>query len=196
VWLRILRAVVRRSARRQRAQFADQLPSYLQDLAGAMRAGRSMVGAFSAVADSAGEPIRGEFERIVNDEQLGRSVEESLDAIAKRMGADDMDQVSLIASLHRSSGSNVAESLDRVAEGSRDRADMRRELHALTGQARMSSWVLTALPGVLLLGITVLAPKYSRPMFHTTLGIVLLVVSALMVFGGFQVMKRITNVET
>ena len=103
--------------------------------------------------------------------------------------------MALIAGLNRRSGSNVSEALDRVAEGARERADLRREVKALTGQARMSSWVLTGLPGVLLLAMNIISPLYAKPLFHTTMGIVLLCVGAAMVFGGFKVMKKITDVE-
>jgi tight adherence protein B len=189
------RAAVRRTVRRQREAFSEQLPSHLQDLAGAMRAGRSIVGGLAAVAESADEPMRGELERALADERLGLTLEESLRGIARRMQSEDIEQVALIAALHRRSGSNVAEALDRVAEGSRDRADMRRELSALTGQARISSWVLTALPPVLLVATSLIDPKYARPMFHSVAGIVVLVMCALMVVSGWFVMKKIVNVE-
>ncbi len=146
VWPFILRAVISRRAPASSGTSSEtSLPSHLQDLSGAMRSGRSVVGAIAAVAESADEPIRSELERAVTDEQLGRPLEESLDAVARRMHAEDMEQVSLIAALHRRSGSNVAEAFDRVAEGARERADLRREVKALTGQAKMSSLVLTGL---------------------------------------------------
>jgi Flp pilus assembly protein TadB len=43
--------------------------------------------------------------------------------------------------------------------------------------------------------ITVISPGYSRPLFHTTIGIVLLVVSTLMVFAGWKVMQKISTVK-
>jgi Flp pilus assembly protein TadB len=194
-WPTAMRMQVRRAARKQRVRFQEQLPSHLQDLAGAMRAGRSLVGGLAAVASGSEEPMRSELERVVADEQLGRPLEQSLDAVAARMESEDMEQVALVAGLSRRSGSNIAESLDRVAEGARERLDMRREIQALTGQARMSGWVLSGLPVFLLLGISVLAPSYSQPLFHTTMGIVLLVVGAGMVLLGRQIMSRITNVK-
>jgi tight adherence protein B len=139
--------------------------------------------------------MRSELDRVVADEQLGRPLEQSLDAVAARMESEDMEQVALVAGLSRRSGSNIAESLDRVAEGARERLDMRREIQALTGQARMSGWVLSGLPVFLLLGISLLAPSYSQPLFHTTTGIVLLVVGAGMVLLGRQIMSRITSVK-
>ncbi len=190
-----LRMLINRAARKQRERFRDLLPLHLQDLAGAMRAGRSVVGAIASVADGADEPIRSELERAVRDEQLGRPLDESLDAVAERMQATDMEQVALIARLNRRSGSNVAEALERVAEGARERADLRREIKALTGQAKMSSLVLSGLPPLLLVGISFLAPGYSHPLFHTTLGIALIGVASLMVLAGWKVMRKITEIE-
>jgi tight adherence protein B len=190
-----VRAGVRHAAKRQRARFVDQLPAHLQDLAGAMRAGRSLVGALAAVAETADEPIKGELDRALADERLGLPLEQTLTAIGKRMHSEDIEQVALIAALNRRSGSNVAEALDQVAEGSRERADMRRELTAMTGQARISSWVLSGLPPVLLLAITLIDPKYARPLFHSVPGALVLIVAGLMVIAGWFVMKRIVDVE-
>jgi Flp pilus assembly protein TadB len=194
-WPWALRKLMGRAAEKQREKFRDVLPGYLQDLASAMRVGRSFVGGISVVAESADEPVHGELDRAVTDEALGRPLEESLEAVAKRMQAPDMDQVALIAGLNRRSGSNVAEALDRVAEGARERADLRREVKALTAQAKMSSLVLTALPGVLLVGINLVSPLYAYPLFHTTIGIVLMGVGTGMVFAGWKVMKKITTVH-
>jgi tight adherence protein B len=194
-WPFALRWLIKRAARKQREKFRDALPGYLQDLASALRVGRSLVGGLVAVADGADEPMHGELERAITDESLGRPLDESLEAVALRMQAPDMDQVALIAALNKRSGSNVAEALDRVAEGARERADLRREIRALTAQAKMSSSVLTALPGLLLIGINLISPLYAHPLFHTTLGLVLLGVGACMVFAGWKVMKKISTVE-
>jgi tight adherence protein B len=191
----LLRYVVRRLARGKRAKFEDQLPSHLQDLAGAMRAGRSIVGAIASVAEGAEEPIRSELERALADERLGLPLEETLEAIARRMQSDGMEQFALVAALHRRSGSNVAEALDRVAEGARDRADMRREMKALTAQARMSGWVLSGLPPVFLAAMYFVDPGYAKPMFNTAPGLIALCFSCSLVVAGRFVMNKIVNVD-
>ncbi len=191
----VLWMVVRRTARKMRIKFGDQLPTHLQDLAGAMRAGRSFVGALSAVAEAADEPIRGELERALADERLGMPIDQAIHAISVRMQSDDTDQVALVASLNRSSGANVAESLDRVADGARERSDLRRELAALTGQARISAWVLTGLPVLMLIATSVIDPTYAHPMFHTIGGWVVVILSGIMVISGRLVMSKIVAVE-
>lgn len=190
-----LRYAVKRAALKQQAKFRDVLPTYLQDLASAMRVGRSFVSALTVVSEGSEEPIRSEFERAITDESLGMPLEEALDAVAHRMDASDMEQVALVAGLNRRSGSNVSEALDRVAEGARERGDMRREVKALTGQAKMSSSVLTAIPPLLLAAVSLISPQYSYPFWHTTVGPILLAVGAGLVFAGWKVMKKISEVK-
>jgi tight adherence protein B len=191
----VLYGVAKRAARKSRTQFAEQLPSHLQDMAGAMRGGRSMAGAMLAVVDGANEPILGEFERVVTDEQLGRPLETSLNTMAERMKSEDIQQVALVAALHRRSGSSVAEALDHVAEGARDRQELVREMKSLTGQARLSSRILTGLPFVLVIMLNLVAPGYMRPLTHTTGGIAVIVFCAFLVGLGWMVMRRIVKVE-
>jgi tight adherence protein B len=195
LWPIPLKMFITRGARKQRELFIDTLPGYLQDLASALRVGRSFASAMGVVAANADEPVRSELERAVTDEALGRPLDESLVAVGQRMRSNDVDQVALIAGLNRRSGSNVAEALDRVADGARDRADMRREVKALTGQAKMSSWVLTSLPPLLLVMVNIISPLYAHPLFHTTLGIALMIASTLMVIAGWKVMKKITEIK-
>ena len=194
-WPYLLKKGVNRGADKQRMKFAETLPSYLQDIASAIRVGRSFAGAVAVVADSADEPTRSQLERAATDEALGLPLEETLQAVSVRMQNNDMDQVALIAGVHRRTGSNIAEPLDRVAEGARERADLRREMRALTSQAKMSSSVLTGLPVVLLLGLNVLSPTYAHPLLHTTMGLIALGFGALLIFAGWKVMGKITKIK-
>lgn len=191
----VLYVVLRRAVRRRRTRFSDQLPSSLQDMAGAVRGGRSLAGSLAAVMDGADQPLLGEFERAVADDQLGRPLEVSLRTIAERMQSEDMEQVALVAALHRRSGSSVAEALDHVAAGARERSELIRELKSLTGQARLSSRILTGLPLVLFGALSLIEPSYMHPLLHTPGGIAVTVLCAVMVSVGWLAMRRIIKVE-
>jgi tight adherence protein B len=151
--------------------------------------------ALAVVTESAEEPARSEFERALADERLGRPLDETLRPIAERMHADGMEQFAVVAALHRQTGSSVAEVLDRVAEGARERAELQRELRALTAQGRLARWILTAMPPMMLLVFSLIDPRYEYPMFHTTGGLIALGVGAAMVALGSLVMKRIIEIE-
>ncbi len=189
------RAAVKHQLRRQRILFADQLPSHLQEIAAAMRAGHSIVSGIAAMTEGASEPTRGEFQRVIADEQLGMPLQDALRAVTDRMEAQDMEQVALVAELHHRTGGNMAEVLDRVAEAVRERAELNRELRVLTAQARLSRWVVTALPPVLMFAIYLLNPGYIAPLLHTGFGNFLLALAVGMMIAGSAAMARIIRIE-
>ena len=160
-----------------------------------MRAGHSMISGIGVMADGASEPSQGEFQRVRADEQLGMPLEDALRLVAVRMNAQDMEQVSLVAELHRQTGGNMAEVLDRVAEAVRARAELNRELRTLTAQARGSRWIVTLIPPTLLVVIDILNPAYLEPLFSTGTGNFLLVLAVGMIVAGSMVMSRIVRIE-
>jgi tight adherence protein B len=179
---------------KQRSLFADQLPDNLQVIASAMRAGHSFVGALQVVVEDAPEPTRRELTQVIADERLGVPLEDAFATVVRRMESKDLEQVALVAALQRETGGNTAEVLDRVNQTMRDRMALRRLVRGLTAQGRMSRWVLTAIPVVLLFLLTSINPRYMDPLYTTGIGKALLVVAATMVVAGSLVIKRIVNI--
>jgi tight adherence protein B len=89
----------------------------------------------------------------------------------------------------------MAEVLDRAADTIRERADIRRLVKTLTAQGRLSRWVLTLLPFVLGIVLTLVNPGYLDPLFTTNAGRFLLILSVLMVTAGSLVIKRIVEIK-
>jgi tight adherence protein B len=189
------RAVLKRRVAKQRKLFIEQLPDNLQVMASAMRAGHSFSGALSVVVAEAPEPTRRELARVVADEQMGVPIDVALAVVVRRMQSKDLEQVALVAALQRETGGNTAEALERVTETIRDRLALRRMVQSLTAQGRMSRWVLTALPLVLLIAISVLNPAYIRPLFTEPAGQLVLAVAAVMVFCGSLIIGRIVDIK-
>jgi tight adherence protein B len=185
---------LQRRVAKQRSQFADQLPDNLQVIASAMRAGHSFVGALQVVVEDAPEPTRRELTQVIADERLGVPLEDAFATVVRRMESKDLEQVALVAALQRETGGNTAEVLDRVNETMRERMALRRLVRGLTAQGRMSRWVLTGIPVVLLFLLTSINPHYMDPLYTTGIGKALLVVAATMVVAGSLVIKRIVNI--
>jgi tight adherence protein B len=191
----VARTIIKRRLSRQRILFGEQLPAHLQELAAAMRAGHSMISGIGVMAEGASEPTQGEFQRVIADEQLGMRLEDAMRTVAVRMDAKDMEQVALVAELHRQAGGNMAEVLDRVAEAVRERAELNRELRTLTAQARGSRWIVTLIPPGLLVAIDLLNPKYLKPLFDTETGHVLIGLATVLIIAGSLLMGRIVRIE-
>jgi tight adherence protein B len=160
-----------------------------------MRAGHSVASGINAMAKSASEPSRAEWSRVVADEQLGVPLDAAMRPLGERMDCQDIEQVALVADLQHRSGGNMADVIDRVAEGVRDRADLRRELDALTAQARLSRWVVTALPAVVLGALALIRPHYVAPLFDSSGGQIMLGVAIVLIIIGSLVMRAITEIK-
>ena len=130
------RYIVSRKVPKMRKAFEEQLADNLDVLAGAMRTGHSTMGALSVMVDSAVEPSKSEFRRVLQDEQLGVPLDDALMVMARRMHSQDAEQIALVMRLQREAGGNTAEVLDRVAEVIRGRMELRRLVEVLTAQAR------------------------------------------------------------
>jgi tight adherence protein B len=186
---------IRFQAGRQRREFEQQLPENLQVIASALRAGHTFLGSLGVMAEDAPEPSRRELRRALADEQLGVPLVDALQRVGTRMKSVDFQQVTLVATLQRDSGGNTAEVIDVVSDTIRDRLDLRRLVRSLTAQGRLAGLMLSGLPVLLLIAISLINPGYIKPLFHTILGIIALTIAGVMVTSGSLIIKRIVNIE-
>jgi tight adherence protein B len=181
--------------RQKRAAFAEQLPDNIDVLAGALRAGHSLIGAMSVMVDGADEPSKLEFRRVLQDEQLGVPIDQALMVMSRRMVNREIEQVSIVTRLQREAGGNTAEVLDRVADNIRARAEIRRLIRVLTAQGRLARWVLTVMPIALTGFILMTNPNHLEPLFNTNIGHLFLVLWFAMMIAGWYVIKKIVEIE-
>ena len=191
----VTRWIVSRKVSKMRKAFEEQLADNLDVLAGAMRTGHSTMGALSVMVDSAVEPSKSEFRRVLQDEQLGVPLDDALNVMARRMRSQDAEQIALVMRLQREAGGNTAEVLDRVAEVIRGRAELRRLVEVLTAQARISRWILTSLPIFVLLALSFTGGDYLQPMFDSLVGKIALVAGGVMVIIGSLWIKKISELD-
>jgi tight adherence protein B len=184
-----------RKLARRRNQFAEQLPDALQVISSALRSGHSFAGALAVVVESSSEPMKSEMQRVVADEQLGIPLEQSLNVVAERMASRDLEQVALVGELQREAGGNAAEVVDRVAETIRERFELRRLINTLTAQGRMSRWIVSAVPIVIIVLLQIINPHYLHPLVSSLGGKIALVFAAALVIGGSLVIKKIVDIK-
>jgi tight adherence protein B len=183
------RALVAVKTGQRRRKFSAQLPDTLQIMAGSLRAGYGLVQAVDAVAREAPSPTLEEFRRVVLEHRLGRDLTEALQALADRFGTEDLEWVVQAVDIHREVGGDLAAILDTVAATIRERAQLQRQVQALTAEGRLSAYVLTALPIALALALKVINPDYFEDLTHGT-GLLLSGAAVLMlVVGGLWFRK-------
>ncbi len=188
-------AIVNYLATRKKKQFESLLPDTLQLLSSTLRAGYSMMQGVEAVSQEAQEPMGKELRRVVTEARLGRPLEESLEAIAVRMGSADFAWAVMAIRIQREVGGNLAELLMTVADTMTERERLRRDINSLTAEGRMSAYVLIALPIGMLLFLYSANRDYMQILFDRTVGQFLLGFAAVLMIGGYLWMRKIIKIE-
>jgi len=191
----VTRMIVKSRVKKKRKAFGEQLPDNLDVLAGALRAGHSLVGAMNVMVDGAAEPFKSEFRRVLQDEQLGVPMDDALMVMSRRMDNLDVEQVAIVTRLQREAGGNTAEVLDRVVDNIRGRMELQRLVQVLTAQGRIARWILTAIPVFLLAFFLLVNAPWLEPLWETTLGNVAMVMWVIMLVGGWFAIKKIVEIE-
>ncbi len=131
----------------------------------------------------------------MTEAQLGRPLEEAMDASAERMDSEDFAWAVMAVKIQREVGGNLSELLATVGNTMTARERLRRDIASLTAEGRMSAILLGALP-IVLGGVMWLMNKdYIGVLFNETLGNVLLGTSVVAVIIGFVWMKKMIDIE-
>jgi len=184
-----------RSHSKRQQQMIDQLADTLSILASSLRAGYSFLQALDTVSKEIGEPSASEFSRVVAEIRLGRPIDESLMAMAERVGSQDLKWAVIAVNIQRQVGGNLAEVLDIVANTVRERGYIHRQIRVLSAEGRLSMYILAALPFLMAIYISIVNPTYIRLLFTTFFGILLLIVGGALMAAGLFWMTRIVKID-
>jgi tight adherence protein B len=180
---------------RRRRLFMKQLDETIQMIASALRAGHSFTRALDAVATESESPTAEEFARVINENRIGRDLVVALEQTAERMQSDDFRWVAEAVAIHRDTGGNLNEVLDRVGATMRERNQVREKVMSLASEGRFSAVILMLLP-VLVGGFyAIINPTYMALMINTGTGRFLLGISVVLYIIGGLWMRSIVRVK-
>ena len=186
--------LVWRRKRRLKA-FAVQLPDALEMLARSLRAGQSLASGFNLVAGEMSPPIGKEFGRVFEEQNLGVSLEESLEALTERIPNLDLKFFATAIILQRQTGGDLAEILDKIGSLIRERFQIWGQVQALTGEGRLSGIVLLALPVALFVVVYYMNPEYVMVLFTDPMGKKMLAGAVILQAVGALTIRKIVNIK-
>lgn len=191
------RMYVKSQQKKRLQRFNDQLPDMLNLMVNGLRAGYSTMQALEAISKEMPPPINDEFRRVVQELQIGITMETALDNLLRRIPSDDLDFVITAINVQREVGGNLSEILDNISFTIRERIRIKGEVRVLTAQVRTSGSVLSLIPFGLTLILWFLNPDYLMSITsrgNLCAGIIICVVLGLIGLGYF-VMMRIADIE-
>jgi tight adherence protein B len=188
-------AVVRSADRRHLARVEAQLPGIAQQLAAALGAGLSLRQALARAAGDSPEPARAELARTAAELELGTRLEAALEALARRVPAHDLHVMVTAILVQRRTGGNLARALSGLSGRLEERGRLARELRGATAQARMTAWLVGALPVVGAAIAELASPGLLARTLGSGPGPALLVLAGVLYGAGLLAIRRIGRVE-
>jgi tight adherence protein B len=187
---------IRRQKSRRLNRFNEQLQDMLNLVVNGLRAGFSTVQALEAVSRELPDPISSEFRRVVQEMQLGLSMEDALDNLLRRIPSSDLDFIIVAMNVQREVGGNLAEILDTISYTIRERVRIKGEIRVLTSQVIYSGRFISMLPLIVSLILWFINRDYMMTFFDNLIcGIIMLSCAAILIGVGYFMMTRIANIE-
>jgi tight adherence protein B len=174
-------------------QFVDQMVDGLTIMANGIKAGSNPQESMKRVVEIMGNPISQEFQQVLMQMQVGDSFESALNDLGERIPRPDVQMFVTAINILKETGGNLAETFQTIVLTIRERQKVEKKIQALTAQGIMQGLIVTMIPFILMIVFFVVDPAFIKPMFNTTLGLVLLfAMLGLQIIGGVFIKKIVT----
>ncbi len=167
-----------------------QIPDTLQFVGGAVRTGFPVIEAFRGLSREVQEPTRAQFVLVIHEISLGRPVHEALMGIYLRTRIPEYAIFAVTLAVQTKTGGHLAETIDTLAETVRERITIAARAKALAGEATVSATILSVLPVITGIALTIVRPDYLDPLFHDPRGQRLFLLGLLFLVCGVWTMRR------
>lgn len=186
---------VQRRITKRLDNFQRQLADCLSLVANSLRAGFSFLQTMEIISREMEPPMSTEFERVMRDTTLGKSLDDALHDMDDRVGSADFSLVVTAVLIQQQVGGNLATILDTIRQTISERIRIRREVNTLTAQGKMSGIVLACIPVALALFFYVSSPEYLEPLLTTNIGRIAIIGALFLVIVGFAIIRKIVDIK-
>ena len=183
-----------RRTRRVKA-FLEEFPNALDIIVRAVKSGLPLNDAIRLIANESPEPVRSEFRRIVDSQQMGMSVPDAAIRMSETMPCSEAGFFGIVIQIQSQAGGNLSEALGNLSRVLRDRKKMKAKVQALSMEAKASAVIIGALPFVVAFLVYLSSPNYIMPLFTTNVGNLILGCSGVWMSIGVLVMRKMMNFE-
>lgn len=183
-----------RRGRRVKA-FLNEFPNALDIIVRAVKSGLPLNDGIRLIANEAQEPVKTEFRRIVEAQQVGLSIPEAAMRMTETMPCPEAGFFGIVIQIQQQAGGNLSEALGNLSRVLRDRKKMKAKVQALSMEAKASAVIIGSLPFIVAFLVYLSSPNYIMPLFTTSSGHMILAFSAVWMSIGIFVMRKMMNFE-
>jgi tight adherence protein B len=175
--------------------FEEQLPDALDTITRALRAGHPFNDSLHLVGEEMDDPIAREFEMTFAEMNYGFDSRAALLNLLERMPSVSVMAMVTSVLIQRETGGNLAEVLQKISVLIRSRFRFQRKVKTLSAEGRMSAWVLSLVPLVLVVVIHLTSPEYLPMLIDDPTGRELITGAFVGMILGLLWIRRIIRID-
>jgi tight adherence protein B len=179
--------------RRRQNKFLDRFPDAIDVVVRGIKSGLPLGDSLRLIAVEAMEPVRTEFQIIMETQAVGVPLGEACAKLFERMPLPEANFFGIVISIQQKSGGNLSEALGNLSKVLRDRKKMKSKIKAMSTEAKVSAIIIGSLPVAVMLMVYLSSPDYITPLWTDRLGQIMLAGSAVWMSVGIMVMRKMIN---
>ena len=180
---------------RRKKKFLEEFPNSLDVMVRSIRSGLPLNDAMRMIASDGQEPVRSEFLRVVEAQQMGFSIPEACSRMTQTMPLQELSFFAIVIAIQSQAGGNLSEALGNLARVLRERKKMKAKVAALSMEAKASAAIIGALPFIVALLVYITSPYYIMILFTDPRGHLILGISGIWMSIGIFVMKNMVSFD-
>lgn len=181
--------------KRRETKFIDALPDAVDVIVRGVRSGLPLFDSIKVVAADAPEPLRSEFQTIIETQTIGMPLGDACLRLYERVPLPEANFFGIVIAIQQKSGGNLSEALGNLSKVLRDRKKMKAKIQAMSMEAKASAGIIGALPPLVMALVYLTTPKYIELLWLEPLGRVMLAVGLFWMSMGIMVMKKMINFD-
>jgi tight adherence protein B len=181
--------------KRRMNKYVEELPNAMDVIVRGIRSGLPLGDCMRIIAHEAQEPVRGEFRYLMEQQALGITVTDAVAKLYERVPVAESNFFAIVIGIQQKAGGNLSETLGNLSKVLRERKKMKAKITAMSMEAKASAAIIAALPFAVGLLTYFSSPTYVELLWTTTVGKIMLGISALWMMMGIGVMKKMINFD-
>jgi tight adherence protein B len=180
---------------RRQNKFLEEFPNALDVITRSIRSGLPLNDAMRLIASDGQEPVKSEFRRVIEAQQVGLSIPEACARMTATMPLPEVNFFAIVIAIQSQAGGNLSEAISNLSKVLRDRRKMKAKVKALSMEAKASAVIIGSLPFVVSLLVYLTSPSYIAVLFSDPRGHIILLFSGVWMSIGIFVMRNMINFD-
>lgn len=176
-------------------KFTANFPDAIELLVRGLKSGLPVGETLGVVAREVPGPVGEEFKMVTEKIKIGKSMEESLQETADRLGTAEFQFFVITLAIQRETGGNLAETLANLADVLRKRAQMKLKIRAMSSESKASAYIVGSLPFFVFGMVWIVNQKYLAGFFYEPRLIIAGLGGAVWMSIGVFIMAKMVSFE-